>query len=312
VDFDYVSVLEYELPHAFSDTITFTGTFDVQSLELIHNLQESTVFSTLIVRDTLYEPTKNTATATNVTFHSQQSFDEHSLWFFPGHLSVHSQLYLHPSKFTAQTLKFVDGGSLEFQAREPLTVPAPPASISVEADIAPGEGVLDLLLRQHGDRYGEFSHPWGYAGSVDAYRIVCGSEAVVFDNCEEWRARVAGVAFRTPAGYALRGGLRCETSTRGRFAILRKPGEALEDAWRNVDPWNQTCLVWSGGWTGGDPLSAHAVLGKVEEAGLSGGAVAGIVVGTIAFVAVVAVAVGMLVLGKACCAGQQYSVGEHP
>jgi hypothetical protein len=183
--------------------------------------------------------------------------------------------------------------------REP--VPEPPETITAVFD-ASGlayEGVLDMLLRQHGNSvYSEFKLEESEVSSFEM-PLVCGDPTVDFSNCEtSWlpKFRSGMRVVNTPAGYNLATEFACQQE-RGFGAFGANTGFDFENFQPQV---SRTCLVARGKLvSGGNPLSPHADF-SASESGLSGGAIAGITIAVVIVVA--AIVVGVLfflgVIGK--------------
>jgi hypothetical protein len=178
------------------------------------------------------------------------------------------------------------------RTREPgrLGVPEPPAQFTASIYCSPSETVVQSLMRLHnGSVYSEFTHPSIRSATDENFNLVCGSEMVDFSNCEKWRSRIGSITITVPTGYRLDGELNCRriAPDRPRFQLIRVNGEDLESAWLNVDQYNVTCLSFEGAWSGSvlSPIKPEAAA-QLNDSGLSGGAIAGIVIGVLAFLAI--------------------------
>jgi hypothetical protein len=143
--------------------------------------------------------------------------------------------------------------------------------------------------------YSEFSlDETGYLG--ENYLIVSAPTYISFANCEEWRSRLQNGIRLTNIAPDFQASLSFECG--GSELEYEGPGANTGP----VDEW-QPQSSSSGIWahltvTGGNPYQ-HPLRAAEDDSGLSGGAIAGIVIGVIGFIAIIVVVV-MVVLGVAC------------
>jgi hypothetical protein len=319
---------------AFPESITFPGhvqTFSPFQITGRENWTGTITFANLYAASPLPTPSCSPrvagpdycrwiAKATKATFTTNQNFAYNTRWKFDdiqigrgtSATSIRTVTW-DVQSFEVQHLRFSLYSALYFTFVAPNTgptaspipapptplaaAPAPPATISGEFDLTrvTWDTGYETIVRQHnGSIYSEFS--LGTTGSVSkAYWIVRTLYDVSFDTCEQWRSKLQnGIRLsNVPPGFQASLSFSCLNSDLGRQGYGANTGPVEDFALRST----YSGVLATISLTGGNPYQ-HP-LPEEDDSGLSGGAIAGIVIGVVAFVAIIAVVV-MVVLGVAC------------
>jgi hypothetical protein len=300
----------------FTKSVTFHGVVRTSgsfSYTTFGNWTDTTIFETLVANTALPEPgcssavspeyCQTKAEAKKVTFNIGQQFSYDTRWRFGDVQLASVTATWEVRAFTPTHIRFRRDSGVTFYSYapgpppDPLPTVPPPPTISGEIDMSYlQDSGIDTLVRQHnGGYYSEFYV--GKSGSLlVSFTIVGADKSVSFANCNEWLSRIrSGVrVVNVPAGFQTSLSFQCGNQTLSREGYSANWGP-VENFVPEVAGYGIQAVVEV---SGGNPYSPHFNWGS-DDSGLSGGAIAGLVIGSIAFVAIIAVVV-MVVLGVGC------------